>query len=519
MCIFCASTAGANSSLASAASLGRARRHVNEAVAKKRKVPIRRAQRRRRAGDTSILGRSRPILIEPSWVLLCNENDEFTLVKDHTVVVENDVITEVVPKRRSGRDRRVRAPGAILLPGFISGHTHVAGGTVTRGIIEGGRNYGRPLELADSLDDAGLEAITAHNLAELLRSGCTTQVEMSMSLRQVQSYVRVASQWGVRGYPSAMVPGIGRLFDIWRRSDDQVLFDSVPASLAEIEQALDFGRQVNGSENGRIQSQMGVHATDTQTPETMQAFATAARKLGNGIHMHLSQGPAETETVRRLWGKRPAEWIDDFGFYEGALFAAHLSGADLDLDPEILRVNNATYAHSPSAGGAGGGTQPWPEMLAAGVNTNIGIDTHSNDHLENVKLAVLYGQARYDLLAESGHPLARPTIWDAIRAVTINPANGLGRSDLGRIRPGAKADLITVDVTGLLVGSGAVPPEPLNNLLYAHGRCVRDVMIDGHFMVRKGSLVVDDEHRVIRDGGDAVTTIWEQLRVEGWFDQ
>ena len=110
MCIFCASTAGANSSLASAASLGRARRHVNEAVAKKRKVPIRRAQRRRRAGDTSILGRSRPILIEPSWVLLCNENDEFTLVKDHTVVVENDVITDVLPKRRSGRDRRVRAP-------------------------------------------------------------------------------------------------------------------------------------------------------------------------------------------------------------------------------------------------------------------------------------------------------------------------------------------------------------------------------------------------------------------------
>jgi cytosine/adenosine deaminase-related metal-dependent hydrolase len=157
-------------------------------------------------------------------------------------------------------------------------------------------------------------------------------------------------------------------------------------------------------------------------------------------------------------------------------------------------------------------------MLAAGVNTNIGIDTHSNDHLENVKLAVLYGQARYDLLVDSGRPLVRPTIWDAIRAVTIDAANGLGRSDLGRIRPGAKADLITVDVTGLLVGSGAVPPEPLNNLLYAHGRCVSDVMIDGHFMVRKGSLVVDDEHRVVRDGGDAVTKIWEQLRVEGWFD-
>ena len=48
---------------------------------------------------------------------------------------------------------------------------------------------------------------------------------------------------------------------------------------------------------------------------------------------------------------------------------------------------------------------------------------------------------------------------------------------------------------------------------------VRDVMIDGQFVVRKGSLVVDDEHRVVSNGGDAVTKIWEQLRAEGWFDQ
>ncbi len=225
MCILCASTTGTNIGLASAAPLERARRQVSEVVARGR-----REQRRRLAGNTSMAGRSGPILIKPNWVLLCDENDELTLVQDHSVVVENDVITAVVPRRRAGRDRRVRAPGTILLPGFISGHTHVAGGTVTRGIIEGARNYGRPSELAEGLDDADLEAVTAHNLAELLRGGCTTQVEMLMSLRQVQAYVRVAIQWGVRGYPSAMGPGIERLFEIWRRSDDQVLFDSVPAT-------------------------------------------------------------------------------------------------------------------------------------------------------------------------------------------------------------------------------------------------------------------------------------------------
>ncbi|MCE0485252.1 amidohydrolase family protein [Ornithinimicrobium sediminis] len=89
------------------------------------------------------------------------------------------------------------------MPGFISGHTHVAGGSSTRGIFEGSRSYVRPLEIAEELSDDDLDALTAYNLAELIRSGCTTQVEMALSRRQAESYVRVAGPWGSRGYPAA----------------------------------------------------------------------------------------------------------------------------------------------------------------------------------------------------------------------------------------------------------------------------------------------------------------------------
>ncbi len=462
--------------------------------------------------------RQRPTVIEPSWVL-AHRAGRLELLSDHSVVVDGDRVAEIVPGRRPGDERRVEAPGMLLLPGFISGHTHVAGGTPTRGIIEGGRSYARPLELVEELDGADLEAVTAHNLAELLRSGCTTQVEMSLSLRQAEAYVAVAEAWGGRGYPSAMVPGIGRLFDVWFRTDDSLLFDSVPATLAEIEEGLAFGRRHNGAGEGRLLAQMGVHATDTQTPETMAAFASAAAELGNGLHLHLSQSQNETDTVERLWGKRPVEWLDDFDLDDAPLLAAHMSGADLDDDPALLADLGGTYVHNPSGGGAGASGQPWPEFLAAGVRTNVGIDTHSNDHLENIKLAVLYGQLRHDLLADaSPRPLARPTIWDGIRAATLDVADGLGRPDLGRIEAGAKADLITVDVSGLLVGSGPAPPEPLNNLLYGHGRCVRDVMIDGRFVVRSERLVVDDESTVVAAGAGAVRKVWDQLRHEGWFD-
>ena len=48
------------------------------------------------------------------------------------------------------------------------------------------------------------------------------------------------------------------------------------------------------------------------------------------------------------------------------------------------------------SGGAGtsSGSQPYPEALTAGVKVNVGIDTHSNDYVENMKLAVICGRAR-----------------------------------------------------------------------------------------------------------------------------
>ena len=114
-------------------------------------------------------------------------------------------------------------------------------------------------------------------------------------------------------------------------------------------------------------------------------------------------------------------------------------------------------------------------------------------------------------------PMKKPTIWDAVAGVTTIAAHGLRRPDLGRIAPGTKADLISIDVSGLLVGTGALPPEPLNNLLYAHGLSVRTVMTDGNIQVMDGDLVVDNADTVARRGGRAVQKIWQLLEDEDWF--
>jgi cytosine/adenosine deaminase-related metal-dependent hydrolase len=460
------------------------------------------------------------LALQPGWLLRWNDDGQPRLERDMHVLIRDERI-EAVQRRAFPRSvPRLEMADCLLMPGFISGHIHVCSGTPTRGIIEtSGRGDIRPLELVDALlDDDELDALTEFNLAELLLSGCTTQLEMSTTLRQAESYVRVAERFGARGYPGAMIPNITRVLPIKTAQNDRALTDAEPETLAEIEQNLRFGLRHNGAADGRIIPMMSPLGCDTQTPATMRAIAEAAQKLGSGIHMHLAYTPQENANVRRRWNRTSAQWCEDHGFFDGPFFGAHFSHGDWAIDAPILRRHGAIYAHCPSVSGAGGPTQPYPEALGHGLMVNIGIDTHSNDYLENLKLAVLLGQARYHLLKDNSDvPLKEPTIAEAVRGATLYPANALGRNDLGRIEAGALADLIAIDVSGFLVGAGTLPPEPLHNLLYASGRYVRHVMTGGIVQVRDGILEIADSRNVMQRGAKAVEKIWAALDSEGYF--
>lgn len=441
-----------------------------------------------------------------------------SIVHDVSLRIEGSRVVEVRRGTIEGLDT-IDLRGHLLLPGLISGHTHVAGGSSTRGLIETGRSYARPLLLVEELlDDDELDALTAYNLAELLRSGCTAQVEMSLSLRQARSYARVARRLGARGWVGGMIPGIGRLFPIWFGTDTD-LEVSEAETLAEIDENLVFARTLSSDGDGLLAGMMTPHAADTHSPATLEAVAGAARELGTGIHTHLSQGARETETVLRRHGRTPTRWLEEAGLMDGPFFAAHFTSPDWTSDPEILRRRGAVYATCPSAGGAGGDTQPYPEALAAGLTVNVGIDTHGNDMIENLKLAVLYGQARAALLGRipDAPPAQAPTVQDAVRGCTTGAADALRRPDLGRIEVGATADLVAVNLRGLLVGSGSPPPEPLNNLLYANGTAVSWVFVDGRVQVAGGAYVGGDADRIEREGGSVARRIWRTLEEEGWF--
>jgi len=476
-------------------------------------------------------GSARTTVIQPGWIMV-PRGDGLDIVSDHDVIVQNDRIEAVRPRQRT-TDLIIDASGQILLPGLISGHSHAAAGTLTRGWIEENgvidrsrpsRSFFRAMDLIDSLSDDDLDDLTALNVAEMVRSGCTTQVEMSLSLKQVQSYVRVATKYGFRGFAGGMVPGMTRLGPIWMRAPGRsdILESADIDTLAEIAANLKYARNVHGSSNGRINMMMAPSVTPVFTAASFKAIQDAVIELGTATHVHIqaNNSPSHQALIHEYWKVRELELLQKTGLLNQRVFGAHCYLEDPEKDLAIMANPNFTFVHCPSAAGAGqrASTQVYPEALAAGVNTSIGFDTHSNDYIENMKLAVIQGRGRAYLLAKTSPvKMKEPTIWDALKSATLAGANGLGRNDLGRIEPGAKADLCTVDVSGLLIGNGIAPREPWNNLLYANGLSVRHVMIDGEWKIRDGQVMFDDEAGLKSRGGAAAKKIWDRLEKDGFF--
>src|SRR5690606_23537709 len=277
---------------------------------------------------------------------------------------------------------------------------------------------------------------------------------------------------------------------------------------------------LKASGSDMVRPQMAIHAADTHTPETIRAALAVAEELGNGIHIHLAQRIREVEACERLWGMGPVAWLESLGVFKHQVIAAHLYQMDLEKDPAILKANNVNYVHCACmASILHQGSQPYPEALASGLNISLGIDQLSNDYVENIKLATLNGQLRTNLIEKYNKAkMQRPQIADSVRAATLGGARMLRREDLGRLTPGARADITAIDVTAPLSGLGALPPEPLHHLLYSNGRHVRHVMTNGRRQVLNGRLIVADEGRVVREGGEISKLIWQRLEERKWFD-
>ncbi|MDI3279905.1 MAG: amidohydrolase [Bacillota bacterium] len=374
-------------------------------------------------------------------------------------------------------ERIIAAQGRLVLPGLINAHTHAAM-TLLRG-------YAEDLPLMVWLQEKIFPAearLTEEDIywgtllaqLEMIRSGTTAFADMYFGMAMV---ARAVEESGLR---ASLARGLIGISSEGERA---------------LEEAVSLVRSWHGAAGGRIRCLLGPHAPYTCPPAYLKKVMAEASKLGVGLHIHLAETREECEESRKSTGKSQIENLEELGFFELPVLAAHC----VHLEPgdrEILARRGVAVAHNPTSNlKLGNGIAPVAELLEAGVTVALGTDgAASNNDLdlfEELRLAALLQKGR------TGDPAALPAA-QAVSLATRMGAQALGLAGVvGELAPGRQADLILVRAD-----SPRLTPvhDPLAAVVYAaHGDDVELTMVAGRVLYEGGRFLTLDEERIRRE--------------------
>lgn len=234
------------------------------------------------------------------------------------------------------------------------------------------------------------------------------------------------------------------------------------------------------------------------TEDILRETMALAQTYGAGQLIHVSETASEVDAWVAQTAMRPVRWLEEQGFFESPVVAAHCVHVNSE-EIEIMARRRVGVAHNPSSNlKLASGIAPVAEMLARGVAVGVGTDgcasNNDLDMFEETRLAALLPKG------VTGSPTAVPAV-EAVAMATIHGARALGLDrEIGSLEVGKLADVIVVsqsephavprfDTTGHNVYS---------QLAYtATAADVRHVFIDGRQVVADGQVLTVDVPQVI----------------------
>lgn len=439
------------------------------------------------------------VIKNADWVVGWNaDNQRHEYIQDADVVFKNSEIIYVGKNYNGAADHEIDGNGLCVMPGLINLHSHTFGMGMEKGFVEDPGN-GR----AGELDwYANIKALTPSPdywpvcmefaLAELLKSGVTTLAE---SCLPVPDLFHTAARSGMRIYFAPMFTSTEN-DAMWNRVGSELHYPwAGDGGQASMQNTLGLLDQLTGNNtHPTVKSMVMPAQLETVTPELLRASLDAARERGTPMQVHGAYNIHEFQEITRRHGTTPIKYMRDAGVLEADVIIAHSIMLDHHHeciewgtrdDLQILAESGASIVHCPTyyARYFGRTLEDFGRYRDAGVNVCIGTDTYPHNILEEMRLAVMCGRVI------SGRTGSISTA-DVFNAVTTNAAKALHRNDIGRLAPGARADLVLVDLH-----HPTMQPvrDPLRSLIYAAAeRAVRDVYVDGVKVVDHGEVLTLD---------------------------
>jgi 5-methylthioadenosine/S-adenosylhomocysteine deaminase len=414
-------------------------------------------------------------------------------------------------------DETVEAVDRIVTPGLISTHAHVAGSPLDRSFLEDRGNpqfwFSGLFEMlpvrGGAQDDEAGRACVDFSMAELLRGGVTTVMEIGALGDYV---VERVPRYGLRVY-------VGQAFRSggWRTRDGKrVEWDwDVEAGRAGLKRAMAFHARHDGAHGDLVRCFVAPSQVDTCTAELLGDARRFADEVKRPLQVHTAQSVVEFNEMLARHGQTPIAWLAELGVLGPATILGHaiiVGGSSWTNYPpgdvRIMADSGCSVAHAAWVFARRGVVlESFARYREAGINVALGTDTSPQSVIEAMRWTAVLSKVaeRHTEATTADH------VFDA---ATLGGARALGRDDLGRLAPGARADLVLWKAR-----SWRMTPlrDPIKNLVYnATDEDVDRVYVDGRLVVDGGRVLGADEDAILRALQAGGERMWPAMAKHDW---
>ncbi|MBO1330114.1 chlorohydrolase family protein [Streptomyces sp. VRA16 Mangrove soil] len=444
--------------------------------------------------------------------ILAHQDGGHALLQDGEVVWQDDTVIYVGPRYDGPVDEERDLGESLVLPGLIDLDALT---DVDHLVLDSwaGPERGKGLQWSldyfthrrhDVFTPQERSTIRAYALAQLALHGITTFMPIASEVhsRWAEPYdelvdtARTARRIGLRGYLGpAYRSGVNVVLPDGSRD---VAFDEEEGR-AGLRAAVRFLDHLAELDDPLLTGVLLPCRIETLTEELLLETARIGRERGVLIRLHALQGLTERDIVRRRHGMTPLELLDTTGLLGPNLLIPHT--VLLDRHPSVhgedrgdlarLARSGISVIHCPQT------SLRYGEMLhsfrayrAAGVNLCLGTDSFPPDLIRGMDVGVHLAKIA------DGRSDAAPAE-HYVEAATLGGARALGRTDLGRIAPGAQADLVAFSLDDIRDG---VLDDPVRTfLLNGTARQATDSVVAGRPVLVDGGLPGVDLDALRRD--------------------
>lgn len=431
------------------------------------------------------------------------------------VLIKDGVFARIEPDLKSAHargelgkvDRVIHAERRLLLPGFFNAHYH-SHDTLQKGCFETlTLDHWGAIAMPHAYGRRSREELRARTLVgalECIRSGITTVQDMT-SLNpfdgdDLDVVLQTYDEVGLRCVFAPQFANVGRMKvrafykdlipedQIWRLSGASRQFHEGADIVGIVEEAI-----VSRIDKYKLVTfGIGPSSPEACSRDLWEKVADLSARRNLPIYTHIYENKGMTHIARTAYGEWQGSlvrYLGECGALGPLLSLAH-SVWLLPEEIELIARTKTNIVINPIGNlKTRSGIAPIREILNAGVNTGIGCDNCSCSDVQNMFQAMkLFATLPSVTDPEEGPPYAS----DAIRAATLSGALSSGRTDLGDIAIGKRADLSIIDLRDISY-------VPLNSVarqvVYTEGgRAVESVIIDGRaIMIDRRVLTIDED--------------------------